>query len=215
MIPLRKNVFHTLKQLRARARHWHVQLASLEENILVLNTVCHTNDSDSNCSYIDEFDDVQQLEDVSVVDASLPFSFVKTGTAQFAGSCIAGSVTQATRCLVLQLLLQAPVSLCLDTSSKVPPHSIHLFLHIAFMLMTTGQTQHDALSSILVLVFSLISPDYKEWPTMPSTIAGFQSHILNPTNQHSLVSILLIPSVYMPKRHDAKLSLDGTSHSNH
>jgi hypothetical protein len=83
MIPLRKNVFHTLQQLRAHARHWHVQLASAEENSLVLNMVCHTNDSDSNCSYTGKFDDVQQLEDLSVVDASLPFSFVTTGTAQF------------------------------------------------------------------------------------------------------------------------------------
>jgi hypothetical protein len=82
----------------------------------VLNTVCRTNDSDSKCSYTDEFDDVQQLEDVSVVDASLPFSFVKTGSAQFSDWCIAGSVTHATRCLVLHLLLQAPVSLYLDTS---------------------------------------------------------------------------------------------------
>jgi hypothetical protein len=119
-----------------------VQLASPEENSLVLNTVCRTNDSDSNCSYTDEFDDVQQLEDVSVVDASLPFSFVKTGAAQFANWCIAGSVTQATRFLVRQSLLQAPVSLYLDTSSKLPPHSIHLFLHITFMPMTTGQMQY-------------------------------------------------------------------------
>jgi hypothetical protein len=197
MIPLRKNVFHTLKQLRAHARHWHVQLASPEETSLVLNTVCCTNDSDSTCSYTGELDDVQQLEVVSVVDASLPFSFVKTGTAQFAHWCIASSVTQTTRCLVLQSLLQALVSVYLDTSSKLPPHSIHLFLHIAFMLMTTGQMQHDALASILVLVFSLISPDYQEWPTMPSSTAGFQSHILNPTNQHSLVLILPIPSAYM------------------
>jgi hypothetical protein len=69
---------------------------------------------------------------------------------------------------LLQSLLQAPVSVYLDTSFNLPPHSIHLFLHIAFMLMTTGQMQHDALSSILVLFFSLISPDYKEWPMMPS-----------------------------------------------
>ncbi len=197
MIPLRKNVFHTLKQLRAHARHWHVQLASVEETSLVLDTVCCTDDSDSNCSYTDEFDDVQQIEDISRVDSSLPFSFVKTGTAQFANWCIDGSVTQATRCLVLQSLLQAPVSVYLDTSFNLPPHSIHLFLHIAFLLMTTGQMQHDALSSILVLVFSLISPDYKEWPTMPSSTAGFQSHILNPTNQHSLVSILPVPHVYL------------------
>jgi hypothetical protein len=32
---------------------------------------------------------------------------------------------------------------------------------------------------------------------MPSSTAGFQSHILNPTNQHSLVSILPVPHVYM------------------
>jgi hypothetical protein len=197
MIPLRKNVFHTLKQLCAHARHWHVQLASAEENSLVLDTVCCTDDSDSNCSYTNGFDDVQQLEEVSVVDSSLPFSFVKTGTNQFADWCIAGSVAQATRCLVLQLLLQAPVSLHLDTLSKLPPHSIHLFLHIAFMLMTTGQMQHDALYSILVLVFLLISPDYKEWPSMPSSTAGFQAHSLNPTNQHLLALILPVPSVYM------------------
>jgi hypothetical protein len=138
MIPLRKNVFHTLKQLCAHARHWHVQLASAKENSLVLDTVCCTDDSDSNCSYTDEFDDVQQIEDISRVDSSLPFSFVKTGTAQFANWCIAGSVAQATRCLVLQSLLQAPVSVYLDTSFNLPPHSIHLFLHIAFLLMTTG-----------------------------------------------------------------------------
>jgi hypothetical protein len=108
MIPLRKNVFHTLKQLHAHARHWHVQLASAEENGLVLDTVCCTDDSYSNCSYTDEFEDVQQIEDISRADASLPFSFVKTGTAQFANWCIDGSVTQATRYLVLQSLSSLP-----------------------------------------------------------------------------------------------------------
>jgi hypothetical protein len=32
---------------------------------------------------------------------------------------------------------------------------------------------------------------------MPSSTAGFQSHILNPTNQHALVLILPVPSLYM------------------
>jgi hypothetical protein len=162
-----------------------------------LDTVCCTDDSDSNCSYTGEFDNVQQIEDTPRADSSLPFSFVKTGTAQFANWCIAGSVAQATLCLVLQSLLQAPVSIYLDTLFNLPPHSIHLFLHFAFLLITTGQMQHDALSSILVSVFSLISPDYKEWPTMPSSTAGLKSHILNPTNQHSLVLILPVPHVYM------------------
>jgi hypothetical protein len=65
------------------------------------------------------------------------------------------------------------------------------------MLITTGQTHHAALSNILVLLFPLISSDYKEWPTMPSNIAGFQSHILNPTNRHSLVSIRPVPTAHM------------------
>jgi hypothetical protein len=185
MIPLRKNVFFTLNQLRAHAQHWHMQLASAEENSLVLNTVCCTDNSDSKCSYTDEFDNVQQLKDVSVVDASLPFTFAKTGTAQFADWCIAGSVTQATRCLVLQLLLQAPVSLYLDTSSKLPPHSIHLFLHIAFMLMITGQMQHDALSSILVLVFFIFRQTIKNGLLCPLPLLA-SSHIFSilPINMH-------------------------------
>jgi hypothetical protein len=41
MIPLRKNIFHTMKQLRAHARQWYVQPASAEENSLVLNKICH------------------------------------------------------------------------------------------------------------------------------------------------------------------------------
>jgi hypothetical protein len=123
-IPLRQNVFYTLKQLRAHARHWHVQLASVEESSLVLDTVCCTDDSDYNCSYTDEFEDVQQIDGIPRVDSSLPFSFVKTGTAQFANWCIAGSVAQATRYLVLQSLLQAPVSVYLDTSFNLPPHSL-------------------------------------------------------------------------------------------
>jgi hypothetical protein len=128
----------------------------------------------------------------------LPYCFVFTRRPPLNLPNGALLVTQATHCVVLQSLLQARVGLYLDTLTELPPHSICLFLHIAFMLMITGQIHHDALSNILIVfVFALISPDYKEWPTMPSTIAGFQSQILNPTNQHSLVSILPIPYAYM------------------
>jgi hypothetical protein len=195
-IPLRKNVFHSVKQLRDHARHQHLKPLVFTDNPSELNSFCDINDLDS-FSFTDEFEDIQSPEDASLIDESPSFRFRMKGAAQFADWCIAGSVTKATRCLVLQSLLQAPVGLHLETSQELPPHSIHLFLHIAFMLMTTGEIHHDALSNILVLVFSLISPDYKEWPTMPSTIAGFQSHILNPTNQYSLVTNLPIPYVYM------------------
>jgi hypothetical protein len=150
-----------------------VQPDNPTDNISTLNNFDDTNDVDSNL-VVAELDDIQ-LHDTSVVDASLSFCFGKKDTAQFSEWCIAGTVTQATHCIVQQSLLQSPVSSYLHTPVKLPPHSIHLFLHIAsFMLMTTGQTHHDTLSNILVLVvFALTLPDYKEWPTMPSTIAWF------------------------------------------
>jgi hypothetical protein len=91
-------------------------------------------------------------------------------------------------------LLVCTSILCLSCNHT---QSTSFCILLSCMLMTIGQMQHDALSSILVLVFSLISSDYKDWPTMPSSTAVFQSHILNPTNQHSLVSILPVPYVYM------------------
>jgi hypothetical protein len=189
-----KNVFHTIKTLRRHARYWHVQRVT-SCNTPTVGTSCHDTDNVDFLTYTAERE--EPLADTSAVDASLSFCFGKKGTAQFAKWCIAGSVSQATHCLVQQSLLQAPVTLYLESRAKLPPHSIDLFLNIAFMLMTTGQTNHDALSNILVLLFPLISPDYKEWPTMPSTIAGFKSHVLNPTNQHSLVSILPVPFAHM------------------
>jgi hypothetical protein len=188
-LPVSKNVFDTVIKLRRHARHWHVQPSTFTP------VADNTYDIDS-ISSIAAPDDIP-LRDTYGVDASPSYCFGKKGTAQFANWCIDGSITQATHCLVLQSLLQAPVSLYLDTWGTLPLHSINLFLHIAYMLFTTGQANHAALSNILVLTFDLIAPDFKEWPTMPSTIAGFKSHILNPTNQHSLVSILPVPIVYL------------------
>jgi hypothetical protein len=185
-IPARKNIFQTLKQLRDHARHWHVQPVAPTNNLIVLDTFCDIDDVNS-LSSSDELDNIRHLEDAPGVKILQQFCFSKKGTAQFAQWCIAGYVSHATHCVLLQSLLQAPVGLHLDTWTHLPPHSIRLFLC----------THHDALSNIIVLVFSLILPDYKEWPTTPSTNAGFQSHILNPTNQHSLVSILSVPYAFM------------------
>jgi hypothetical protein len=160
-IPANKNVFHTIRKLRRHANYWHVRAVTVVDHPSVVH-LSYDIDNVDYTAYIAEVDDIQQLEDTSAVDGSLTFCFGKKGTAQFADWCIAGSVSQATHCLVQQSLLQAPVTLYLDSRAKLPPHSIHLFLHIAFMLLTTGPTNHDALSSILVLLFSLISPDYKE-----------------------------------------------------
>jgi hypothetical protein len=135
-----------------------VQPVAPTNNLTVLDTFCDIDDVDS-LSSSDELDNNRHLEDAPGIKILQQFCFSKKGTAQFAQWCIAGSVSHATHCVVLQSLLQAPVGLHLDTLTHLPPHSIRLFLYIAFMLMTTGQTHHDALSNILVLVFSLISPD--------------------------------------------------------
>jgi hypothetical protein len=107
------------------------------------------------------------------------------------------TVVQATNCLVQQALLQAPVSLYLDSSANLSPAAIQLFLHIAKLLLTMGSTHHTVLSQILNLLLELIPSELQAWPTMPRTLSQFQSHILNRTNQHSLVSLLPIPAVTM------------------
>ncbi len=70
-------------------------------------------------------------------------------------------------------------------------------LSVCTLTRTTGQTQHTVLSNILGLLLELIPSNHQAWSAMPSTLAGFQSHVLNPTNQHALVSILPVPMSYM------------------
>jgi hypothetical protein len=101
------------------------------------------------------------------------------------------------------IIVSGPVSLYQDNRSRLAPHVVQLYLHISIMLLTTGQTHHVALANILEL-FGLITIDNQEWPAMPKTLSGFQSHVLNPTNQYSLVSMLPVPTCSM---------LDDQSHS--
>jgi hypothetical protein len=138
---------------------------------------------------------IDEVKCSALTNAPPAFCFAKPGTAQFAAWVISANVNCATNCLVQQSLLQAPD---LDNSAKLPPHAIQLFLNISKSLVTTGQAHHAVLSTILKLLLDLIPSDHREWPTMPSTISGFQSHVLlNPTNKHSLVSILPTPATTM------------------
>jgi hypothetical protein len=211
-LPAHKNLFHNLKQLRHHAQHWHRldTLPNVRRSLSALVNFDNHDASDGDNSLVD-YDasdggdsvdlaqpvNIDELEFSLSSDVSPTFVFSKLGTAQFAEWVIDGNVTDATNCLVQQSLLQAPVSLYLDDSAKLPPHAIKLFLNISKSLVTTGQAHHAVLSIILDLLLELIPPDNLEWPTMPSTISGFQSHVLNPTNKHSLVSILPTPATYM------------------
>jgi hypothetical protein len=137
------------------------------------------------------------MADILDLDNHNTFIFAKPGTVQFANWCIKGSVTQATNCLVQQSLLQVPVSLYLDPSAQLTINTIQLFLHIAKMLVTTGQTHHTILAHIIGMLLELIPTSQQAWPTMPSTLEGFYSHILNPTNKNALVTLLPVPTAYM------------------
>ncbi len=214
-LPAHKNLFHDLKQLRHHAHHCHrlFRAPTVKHSAgAIVNAVHHweldsddsldfsqpDNSSEIECSSStsssDGPSDTFELECFPSTDKSPTFSFAKFGTAQFAEWVIAGDVITATHCLVQQSLMQAPVSLYLDISAKLAPHAIKLFLNIAKSLMTTGQAHHDVLSTILELLLDMIPPDSLEWPTMPLTISGFQSHVLNPTNKHSLVTTKMKPN---------------------
>ncbi len=199
-IPSYKNYYVTRQQLKRHARHWHARSNNTGTSSNMLRNVNVNEASVGDRDEVMEYDipvDQQDVDDpIEPSDHSL-FCFSNKGTAQFADWCITGTVIQATNCLVQQCLFQAPVSLFMDASSQLPSHAIQLFLHIAQMLVTTGQKNHTVLSHILTLLLGLLPSQQDNWPTMPSTMAGFQSHILNPTNKHSLVSLLPIPNVYM------------------
>jgi hypothetical protein len=199
LVPSHKNLFYTLKQLRNHSQNWH--------GTCHINPILATNNQgeesfqncfDFNNSFeLDESNDQHEFKDHSSGDVSATYCFANKGMAQFADWCIAGDISQATQCLVLESLFQAHVSLYLEDSAKLPLHAVKLFLQIATLLIATGQTQHIVLANILSMLFDLIPPDLKEWPTMPTTLAGFQSHVLNPTDQHVLVTILPIPNSYL------------------
>ena len=203
-IPSHKNLFYTTRQLRNHAQNWHAGVNRSLLNSLSNQPVDEEENDNQEFSSspdipddISEFNSTHDIVDLSLSEDSFKFIFATKSMAQFAEWCIEGSVAQATHCLVQESLFQAPVSLYLDHSASLPNHVIKLFLKLATLLIGTGETQHILLADILHLLIGLIPPDLKEWPTMPTTLQGFKSHVLNPTNRHALVSILPTPTVIM------------------
>ena len=179
-LPSHKNLFHTRKQQRDHLRHWHPKITDGNQPINV-------NDFGDNVAHESLFDSPNLMT----------FSFGSKSMAQFAKWCILGDATQAIQCLVQQAMFQEPVSLELASSVPLSTTAIHLFLHISTMLVTTGQTHHVLLSNILSILLDLLPSTHSHWPIMPCSVSGFQSHILNPTNKYSLVSLLPQPTTYM------------------
>lgn len=207
VIPYYKNVFYTRRQLRDHARYWHCKNAptvSTPPDVAIDPGIesCPDFSTDPFCdsdteSRPENKDQHSVHETIAENTNSNRFSFSNHTTTQFTNRCINGSIQQAIVCLVQQSLLQEEVSVDLESTQKLSTDAVRLFLYIAKLLVSTGLREHHALSSILELLLGLIPPEMKSWPTMPSTIAGFQSNILNPTNKNSLVSLLPMPATAM------------------
>jgi hypothetical protein len=192
-----KNVFYTRRQCRDHARYWHSPVTILQPT-LYADDVREEETSDELSLSNNADVDAITFEDPPVESPDLThYCFACLPMDQFANWCIHGSVAKAVSWLVHQALVQEPIRFDASALAEIPPHAVQLFLNIAKLLMTTGQIQHNVLSVILDLLMGLLTPQQQDWPTMPRTMAGFQSHILNPTNKHALIAQLPIPQSYM------------------
>ncbi len=199
-IPTLKNVLHTRRQLKDHARHWHVRRSNLLPHIEVVPptfelAVNPNNDILVHTDCDEEFE--TQHSSHSTTSNVCCWHFVNPGTAEFAKWCILASVSVARSCLVQQALLQAPVSIYMEASYLLPKTTVQLFLSIAKLVVNTGAKQHIVLCHILQMLFGMLPKGHHHWPTMPCSLAAFQSHILNATNTHALVSLLPGPLVTM------------------
>jgi hypothetical protein len=183
-IPSTKNVFYTRRQCRQHDRYWHGPLDTIRVGA-PLPTLPLVDEAFGHSSDLSPSTDVEMDgcldNDIIVSSPNAPdrFGFASLTTAQFATWCMEGSVTDAVGCVVHQALVQEPISLELMAQQKLLPNAIYLFLNIAKMLVTTGTTQHTVLAVILDSLLALIPEAQKNWPTLPSTIARFHSHVLN------------------------------------
>ena len=206
-----KNVFYTRRNLRDHARYWHKPSSSLVDvnhrltggaaidPALHMDIAAFPEDytEHGTGSMLDDDDHNSVCASMAEATNSNQFEFSSLTTTQFANRCISGSMYKAIVCLVQQSLLQEDVSVDLPSTQNLPTYAVQLFLYIAKLLDATGQKEHASLSAILELLLKQLPPSLKPWATMPSTIAGFQSHILNPTNKHSLVSLLPMPKTVL------------------
>ena len=192
LIPTPKNVFTKRRQLKDHARRWHSRpeplLTPSPEQLIqpVCASVPLYMPADNDTSDVDSFS--MSISDNVIV---LPtWSFADIRTEQFADWCIATNVTSALNCLVQQALLQSPVSIHMDTSSQLNQTTVDIFLSMSKLIINTGNEQHRSVASMVSLLSGLIPESSQPWPTMPASLPAFQSHILNPSNKRSLVSLL-------------------------
>jgi hypothetical protein len=200
-----KQVFSTRRQLKEHARYWHKPrltvgspLPTFESNDFAEMPLPNGNDDD---------DDVLPPV-VTTTDNSVIWNFSDPGTDLFYRRCIKTSVNVATHCLVHQALVQAPVTPFTETTDQLKSTTIQLFLYISKLVVNTGTKQQIILCHILSMLFDMLPKGCRLWPTMPCSLPGFQSHILNPSNKNSLVSLLPGPKITMVDAHHAYCSLE-------
>ncbi len=77
--------------------------------------------------------------------------------------------------------------------SILPIANIMLFLYLARLVMSSGLSQQNYLSKLLLILYPFAEKSETDWAPLPCTVSGFRSRFLNVSNSNSLVSILPIP----------------------
>lgn len=105
-------------------------------------------------------------------------------------SVLVGTV-QSTKILVCKSMFQkCSYSHRIDHISM---DNISIFLNISKLVFLNGREGHEALIMILQLFWKYLPVCDSNWLPLPYTHSMFQSNILNPSNQQSLLSMLPIP----------------------
>ena len=129
-IPSHKNKFLKQQHLKNHVRRWHgppslsIAGSAIPAEIMPGNPSFH---EDLNVDCLDDYSDCEHTLAVDTdantltIPSDQQYTFATTGTARFAHCCVVTTVVQATNCLVQQALLQAPVSLYLDSSANLSP----------------------------------------------------------------------------------------------
>ena len=91
-----------------------------------------------------------------------------------------------------------------DRLQLIAADNISIFLNMVTLILSTGRDGQSSLTTIFQLLMKYLPLCDNSWLPLPYTTKLIQTHVLNPSNQFSLVSMLPIPSF-------TDINLDGHS----
>lgn len=110
---------------------------------------------------------------------------------RYVTTCLEVGVIQATKILVCNATFQKVAYS--NRIDYIPMENIALFLNMAKMILLTGNEGQATLVTIMQLIWKYFPTGDMGWLPIPFTTNMIQAHIINPSNQFSLISMLPIP----------------------